>query len=853
MHDPYSINATDHLNYDKMFRDFDEDKDGYLSGSEVVKVFSQSGLDVDVLRKVWELADADKDSKLNSKEFAVGFHLIVCVRNKKLPLPDGLTPGLLNFLANAPDMPQPQSQAQPTGIQTPPPGTTTVAPSVTTPARAAAAETLVSVAQQPITRPQTMSIDDAFSNMDSDLSNDNRSRIRTASNGSQGDAGIPPALTPTTATTPMASSSAAAAAAVGAAVGASSPMPMSTSMPLVGQGQVNEINDGVNSVLDSSKRAMAVQRVASETTEKAIASLKTLSVKLGTEKVSMSASLNGAEQDVQEMERRLADVLQDVASMSQQNESLRSQLKEITSKQTGTEQSLFTAKEQHKTLTKENEGLQASIAAAERDVISFSMKLGESTEALDNANANAAASHIEANKVAGEISALQSEIASLRSINTILMTRKNGVTEELEGLRQRATAAETAVATAQEIAKEMESKVNNLTKEKENLQQEKSKVIEELAAATDAAEVAKAAADNARKEAEKLAQENAKMNVAPEPVTMPTPTTSTSSSIKSETVIPVVETKKEESVPAAEKKEPEPVAEPVVVVKPPTPPPEANDDPFTSVGSGVDTGSNGGSGASLSSLGDFEKDSFADTPTPTVEEFTPPVADSTKETEIDPFTDTGFGNATSAPDNTDPFGDVSSPIETDNIDPFGSGNGPSDLNGADPFGGDSLPVAASAPPSAPTAAAVDSTDPFGDNSDASPADSTDPFGAASASTGTETLDPFGGDVFGGDATASAFSTTTDPFGGNAFGEAVGGTDINTGNAFGEFNAFGSTAAAETDSSKAGVVDPFATTDFGAFDDTSNTDNGSVSTDAFASFPDANSTDNTNLGKAFDAF
>ena len=303
MHDPYAINATDHISYDKMFRDFDEDKDGYLSGSEVVKVFSQSGLDVEVLRKVWELADVDKDSKLNSKEFAVGFHLIVCVRNKKLPLPDGLTPGLLNFLANAPDMPQ----EQPVGIQTLPP--MTGATSATTPATAAAAETLVSVAQQPTTRPQTMSIDDAFSNIDSDLSNANdisRNRTRTTSSGSHGDSSI----APTTVNTPIPSSSSTT----------SSPMPIS--MPPVGSGQVNEINDSVQSVLDSSKRAMAIQQVASETTEKAVASLKALSVKLGTEKVSTSASLNGAEQHVEEMERRLASVLQDVTSMSEQNESL---------------------------------------------------------------------------------------------------------------------------------------------------------------------------------------------------------------------------------------------------------------------------------------------------------------------------------------------------------------------------------------------------------------------------------------------------------------------------------------------------------------------------------------------------
>lgn len=39
------------------------------------------------LRQIWQLADADGDSKLSLAEFCVGMHLIVCVSKKGLPCP----------------------------------------------------------------------------------------------------------------------------------------------------------------------------------------------------------------------------------------------------------------------------------------------------------------------------------------------------------------------------------------------------------------------------------------------------------------------------------------------------------------------------------------------------------------------------------------------------------------------------------------------------------------------------------------------------------------------------------------------------------------------------------------------
>lgn len=46
------------------------------------------------LRQIWQLADADGDSKLSLAEFCVGMHLIVCVSKKGLPCPATRPPSL---------------------------------------------------------------------------------------------------------------------------------------------------------------------------------------------------------------------------------------------------------------------------------------------------------------------------------------------------------------------------------------------------------------------------------------------------------------------------------------------------------------------------------------------------------------------------------------------------------------------------------------------------------------------------------------------------------------------------------------------------------------------------------------
>lgn len=57
---PWAITPADHLKLHQIFLSYDQDKDGYLTGQEAVAVFGKSGLDMESLKLIWVLADADK-------------------------------------------------------------------------------------------------------------------------------------------------------------------------------------------------------------------------------------------------------------------------------------------------------------------------------------------------------------------------------------------------------------------------------------------------------------------------------------------------------------------------------------------------------------------------------------------------------------------------------------------------------------------------------------------------------------------------------------------------------------------------------------------------------------------------
>lgn len=95
--DPYTMTPQDKARFDAIFPEY-ANKDGYLYGKEAVLLFSKSGLNPTQLRQIWSLVDTQPvDNRLDSIEFALAMHLIVCVSKKQLPMPDMLPPVLLSW------------------------------------------------------------------------------------------------------------------------------------------------------------------------------------------------------------------------------------------------------------------------------------------------------------------------------------------------------------------------------------------------------------------------------------------------------------------------------------------------------------------------------------------------------------------------------------------------------------------------------------------------------------------------------------------------------------------------------------------------------------------------------------
>ncbi|MGH0162294.1 UNVERIFIED_CONTAM: hypothetical protein FKN15_042513 [Acipenser sinensis] len=67
---------------------------GLLSGEKVKPVLMNSKLPLDVLGRVWDLSDIDKDGHLDRDEFAVAMHLVYRALEKE-PVPSVLTPSLI--------------------------------------------------------------------------------------------------------------------------------------------------------------------------------------------------------------------------------------------------------------------------------------------------------------------------------------------------------------------------------------------------------------------------------------------------------------------------------------------------------------------------------------------------------------------------------------------------------------------------------------------------------------------------------------------------------------------------------------------------------------------------------------
>ncbi|KAI8332056.1 hypothetical protein BC941DRAFT_359657 [Chlamydoabsidia padenii] len=73
---PWAVTTEEKKQYSKIFKAWDTDKVGYLTGDKAKEIFNQSGLPQNVLMQIWNLSDPNNQGKLNVDEFSVAMHLI---------------------------------------------------------------------------------------------------------------------------------------------------------------------------------------------------------------------------------------------------------------------------------------------------------------------------------------------------------------------------------------------------------------------------------------------------------------------------------------------------------------------------------------------------------------------------------------------------------------------------------------------------------------------------------------------------------------------------------------------------------------------------------------------------------
>uniref|UniRef100_A0ACD6AG83 Uncharacterized protein n=1 Tax=Avena sativa TaxID=4498 RepID=A0ACD6AG83_AVESA len=87
------ITQADVRKYMIVFIKVDRDRDGKITGEEARNLFLSWRLPREILRKVWDLSDQDKDGMLSFKEFCFAVYLMERFREQR-PLPDVLPDGI---------------------------------------------------------------------------------------------------------------------------------------------------------------------------------------------------------------------------------------------------------------------------------------------------------------------------------------------------------------------------------------------------------------------------------------------------------------------------------------------------------------------------------------------------------------------------------------------------------------------------------------------------------------------------------------------------------------------------------------------------------------------------------------
>ncbi|KAH7157267.1 hypothetical protein B0J13DRAFT_435229 [Dactylonectria estremocensis] len=94
--DPWAITPSERVGYDRAYHSIIEGDGPCVTGEVAANFFRGSGLSVDVLWKIWSLADTENRGELSCDEFAIAMHLAVKLRAGENLLPTALPESLVN-------------------------------------------------------------------------------------------------------------------------------------------------------------------------------------------------------------------------------------------------------------------------------------------------------------------------------------------------------------------------------------------------------------------------------------------------------------------------------------------------------------------------------------------------------------------------------------------------------------------------------------------------------------------------------------------------------------------------------------------------------------------------------------
>jgi len=81
------IDGTAKKNYDVEFYKWNLTADGKMTGQVAKQMLIKTGVNTQLLRKIWDLSDIDKDGALDTDEFAVAMHLVGRLKSGELAEP----------------------------------------------------------------------------------------------------------------------------------------------------------------------------------------------------------------------------------------------------------------------------------------------------------------------------------------------------------------------------------------------------------------------------------------------------------------------------------------------------------------------------------------------------------------------------------------------------------------------------------------------------------------------------------------------------------------------------------------------------------------------------------------------